>query len=51
MLSDGGSSDTPSDEEDLELVLLDLLVKPKRALGYRLHLDDLPDLECQRLFR
>ena len=48
---DSSSCTSSSDEEDLDLILLDLVVKPKQALGPKLHLEDLTDLECERLFR
>ena len=40
-----------SDEDDLDLILLDLAVKPKQVLGPRLHLEDLTDVDCERMFR
>lgn len=48
---DSSSCTSSSDEEDLDLILLDLVVKPKQVLGPKLHLEDLTDLECERLFR
>ena len=47
---DSSSCTSSSDEEDLDLILLDLVVKPKQVLGPKLHLD-LTDLECEQLFR
>lgn len=43
--------DDTSSSDDLDLILLELMVKPKQLLGPRLHLEDLSDLECERLFR
>ena len=48
---DSSSCTSSSDEEDMDLILLDLVVKPKQVLGPKLHLEDLTDLECERLFR
>ena len=48
---DSSSCSSSSEEDDLDLILLDLVSKPKRILGPRVHLDDLSDMECERLFR
>ena len=48
--SDSGFSS--SDEElDMDFLLLEVLFKPKKILGPRINLDDLSDVECEKLFR
>ena len=49
MYWDESSSCTSSsdDEEDMDLLLLDVVVKPKQNLGPKLHLEDLTNLECE----
>ena len=44
---DSSSCSSSSEEDDMDLVLMDLAVKPRRTLGPRLHLEDLSDLECE----
>lgn len=51
LYSQDSSSDSSSDEEDLDLLLLELAEKPKRILGPRLNLEDMTTLECEQLFR
>ena len=51
-LQDSSDSDSSSsDEEDMDFLLLEMLFKPKKVLGPRVNLDDLSDLECEKLFR
>ena len=45
------SSDSSSSEDDLELLMLDLMEKPKRILGPRINLEYLLSLKCEKLFR
>ena len=47
---DSSSDSSSSKEDDLELLMLDLMEKPKRVLGPRINLD-LLSLECEQLFR
>jgi hypothetical protein len=49
--NDSISCTSSSDEEDLDLILLDLALKPKQIMGPRLHLEDLTDVDCERFFR
>ena len=48
---DSSSDSSSSDEDDLDFLLCELAFKPKRALGPRLNLMDLSDLQCEQLFR
>ena len=45
------SDSSSSKEDDLELLMLDLMEKPKRILGPRINLEGLLSLECEQLFR
>ena len=48
---DSSSDSSSSKEDDLELLMLDLMEKPKCILGPRIDLEDLLSLECEQLFR
>ena len=51
MASDLSDSDSSEDEEMIAAIMLELALAPKVALGPRLNLDDLSQLECEQLFR
>lgn len=54
MMCDDSSSDqnsSSSEEDDLEILLLDLAFAPKRCLGLRVNLQDIPEEDCEWLFR
>ena len=40
-----------SDEEDIDILLLELSFKPKKILEPRINLDDLSEVDCEQLFR
>ena len=45
------SSESSSDEDDLDFLLLDLAFARKRVVVPRLNIVDLSDLQCDQLFR
>ena len=45
------SSESSSDEDDLDLFLVDLAFAPKRVVVLRLNIVDLSELQCDQLFR
>ena len=45
------SSESSSDEDDLDFLLVDLAFAPKRVVVPRLNIVDLSDLQCDQLFR
>ena len=45
------SSESSSDENDLDLLLVDLSFAPKRVVVPRLNIVDLSNLQCGQLFR
>ena len=52
MVYDSSSDQSASSEEDeLDTLLLDLAFAPKRMLGTRINLQDIPDVDCERMFR
>ena len=51
LLCDHDGSDSSSSEYDLELLMLDLMEKPKRILCPRINLEDLHSSDCEQLFR
>ena len=51
LLCDHDGSDSSSSEDDLELLMLDLMERPKRILCPRINLEDLHSSDCEQLFR
>lgn len=55
MLYDSTSSEETStsseSEEDLELLLLDAMLTPKRQLSPRINLQDIDEFQCEQWFR
>ena len=48
--SDSSASDS-SDEEDMDILLIDAAFPPNVSYGNRICLEDLSDFQCERLFR
>ena len=53
MLYDSTSSEETSSEseDDLELLLFDAMLTPKRSLGLRINLQDIDKFQCEQWFR
>lgn len=53
MLYDSTSSEETSSEgeDDLELLLLDAMLTPKRSLGPRINLQNIDEFQCEQWFR
>ena len=53
MLYDDSSSDqfSSSEEDELDILLMDLAFAPKRILGSRITLQDIPEEDCECMFR
>ena len=53
ILYDSTSSEETSSEgeDDLELLLLDAMLTPKRSLGPRINLQDTDEFQCEQWFR
>ncbi len=53
MLYDSTSSEDESSEseDDLELLLLDAMLTPKRRLSPRINLQDIDEFQCEQWFR
>ena len=51
IFADNSSDDDSSDEEDLELLMIDTAFPETTPSGERLCLEDLSDFQCERLFR
>ena len=50
MLLDSSSSDS-SDEDDMDLLLLEVAFAERRQLGNKLNLADISDVDCEQMFR
>lgn len=48
---DSSSSESSSDEDDLEFLILEMAFNPKQQLGKHLHLDDISEEDCETMFR
>jgi hypothetical protein len=53
LYDDGTSSEEASSEseDDLELLLLDAMLTPKRRLNPRINLKDIDEFQCEQWFR
>ena len=53
MLYDSTSSEETSSEseDDLEFLLLDTMLTPKRSLGPHINLQDIDEFQCEQWFR
>ena len=52
LYGESSSSDSSSSEEDdLDVLLLEMAFAPKLELGRRINLEDISEIDCERVFR
>ena len=51
VLADSSSGTSSSSDEDLEVLFLDAAFPETRTLGPHLNLEDVSELDCERMFR